>query len=325
MFFFNASSQTTLASDFDRVFELLGISNGSNKVDAVKRWLSKVENCDWLLILDNADNLEAVQIKKYFPSVPWGHIILSTRDQTAIGTVTKHGCILERLNSDEAITVLMEKAALENPSNADYEEARKIVESLGCLPLAVDQAGAFIKSRRKTLSNYRRLYEERQLEVLKVKPRLAEYDKNVFTAWEVNFAQIEQESQDSSDLLLLFCFLDGARIPERMLLSGVSPQPRWGPDGENVNITAEQDGLDSSLVALIKDELAFDDAIEKLLSFSLIHWYSNADGTRSFSLHPLVQYCASQRVSPIVQNKWRLQAICLICHAFPREKFLDAV
>ena len=46
MFFFNASSQTTLAADFDRVFDLLEIGKGSNKIDAVKRWLSKVENQD---------------------------------------------------------------------------------------------------------------------------------------------------------------------------------------------------------------------------------------------------------------------------------------
>ena len=325
MFFFNASSQTTLASDFDRVFELLEIGLGSNKVDAVKRWLSKLENRDWLLIFDNADDLEAIQLSRYFPSVPWGHILLSSRDQTAIGTVVKQGLQLERLELDEAVEVLMDKAAFVSPTIADYEEAREIVELLGCLPLAVDQAGAFIRSRHKTLSNYRHLYKQRQLELLRFKPRLAEYDKNVFTTWEINFAQVEHDSQDSSNLLLLFCFLDGAKIPERMLLSGVSPQLRWGLDGEMVNITAEEDGLDGSLVALIKDEFAFDDAIEKLLSFSLIHWYSNTDGTRSFSVHPLVQYCASQRVPLTTQNKWRLQAMYLVCHAFPREKFIDAV
>ena len=92
-----------------------------------------------------------------------------------------------------------------------------------------------------------------------------------------------------------------------------------------VSITAEEDGLDESLVALVRDEFAFDDAIEKLLSFSLIQWYNNTDGTRSFSLHPLVQYCASQRVPLMTQSKWRLQAIYLLCHAFPREKFLNAM
>ena len=183
------------------------------------------------MIFDNAGDLEAIKLTKYFPLVPRGHVLLSSRDQTAIGTVAKHGYKLERLEPNEAIEVLMEKATLTNPTRSDYDDARDIVELLGCLPLAVDQAGAFIKARRKTLSDYRRLYNERQLEVLKFKPRLAEYDKNVLTTWEINFAQVERDSQESSNLLLLFCFLDGAKITERMLLSGVSPQPRWGPDG----------------------------------------------------------------------------------------------
>lgn len=325
MFFLNASSQTTLASEFDRIYGLLEIGIGSNKVNAVRNWLSKAENQAWLLIFDNADDLETVQITKYFPSVPWGHIILTSRDQTAIGTVVRQGHKLERLNPGEAIEVLLEKAGLKNPTNLDYEEANHVVQLLGCFPLAVDQAGAFIKSRHKTLASYSNLYKERRLELLKFRPRLAEYDKTIFTTWEINFAQVERDSQASSDLLLLFCFLDGAKIPERMLLNGVSPQKRWGPDGEKIDVTAEEEGLDKDLVTLITDELAFDDAIEKLLSYSLIHWFDNADGTRSFSLHPLVQYCASQRVASMKRNKWRSQAIRLVCHAFPREKFLDAM
>ena len=323
VFFFNAGSDTTLAADFARVFDLLEISGVSNKTDAVKRWLSGEENPDWLLIFDNADNLDSVQVRKYFPMTLWGHIVLTSRDQAAIGSVAKQGYLLEPLEADEAIEVLLEKAGIKEPLEAELQEAKEIVELLGCLPLAVDQGGAFIKSRRKTLTDYRRLYGERQLEVLKFKPRLGEYDRTVFTTWEMNFEQVVRDSKEASDLLLLFCFLDGSGIPERMLSRGSSPQPRWSSDGEKVDVTAEDDGLDSSLVALIKDEMAFDDAIEKLLSFSLIHWYTNTDGSRSFSVHPLVQYCASQRVSPTTQLKWRLQAIYLVCHAFPRNKYLE--
>ncbi|MCJ1314213.1 hypothetical protein MMC25_007893, partial [Agyrium rufum] len=243
----------------------------------------------------------------------------------AIGTVVKQGHNLERLELDEAIEVLLEKAGLKDSPKSDYEEARQIVQLLGCLPLAIDQAGAFIKSRRKTLIGYSKLYKERQLELLKFKPRLVEYDKNILTTWEINFAQVERDSQASSDILLLCCFLDGAKIVERMLVEGVSPQVRWGPDGEKVNLAAEEDGVDKDLVALITDEIAFDEAIEKLLSFSLIQCFDTSDGTRTFSVHPLVQYCASQRVPLKRQNKWRSQAIRLVCHAFPREKFLHAV
>lgn len=323
VFFFNADSLTTLTTDFDRVSDLLELGGGFSKADAVKQWLSRAENQDWLLILDNADDLDSVRVAKYFPIVSWGHIIVTTRDQAAIGNVTKQGLLLEQLGVKEAVELLMEKAGIEDPQEEDYQEAEAIVRNLGCLPLAVDQGGAFIKSRRKSLKDYRRLFGERQIELLKFKPRLAEYDKTVFTTWQINFEQVERDSKEASNLLLLMCFLDAANIPERMLLRGCSPQPRWGSNGEMIEVSAEDEGVDRSLIALVKDELAFDDAVEKLLSYSLVNIHVSIDGLRSFSLHPLVQHCASQRSTPDVQKKWRLQAICIVCHAFPRNEYLE--
>lgn len=325
VFFFNADSFTTLIADFNRMFDLLELGSGSNNADAVKRWLSRKENQDWLLIFDNADDLDSVRISKYFPTASWGHILMTTRDQAAIGGVAKQGLVLERLGAKEAVEVLIAKAGIVDPIEANFQEAAAIVKLLGCLPLAIDQAGAYINSRRKTLTEYRRLFTERQFELLKFKPRLAEYDKAVFTTWEINFKQLEQDSGGASDLLLLLSYMDGADIPEQMLLRGCSPQSRWGSHGEVVSVSAEDEGVDRSLVALIKDEFAFDDAVEKLLSYSLVHHHVSHSGSRSFSLHPLVQHCASQRSTHEVQNKWRLQAILLVCHAFPRSKYLETL
>lgn len=321
--FLNASSQTTLIADYIRICELLELGSASNKVDAIKRWLSKKENSEWLLIFDNADDLESVWLPKYFPATSWGHIIVTSRDQAAIGTVAREGFLLERLEASEAMTVLIRKAGIQNPSAEDYEQAQGIVELLGCLPLAVDQGGAFVSSRRKTLTDYRRLYEERQHDVLKFKPRLGEYDKTVLTAWEINFQQVERDSKDASDLLLLFCFLEASGISETMLLRGCSPQKRWDRQGEMAEVAPTDTGLDSGLVALIGDEMDFDAAIDKLLSFSLIRQDKDVNESRSFSVHPLVQHCASQRVPQAVQEMWRLQALLLVCHAFPRNQHLE--
>jgi len=101
------------------------------------------------------------------------------------------------------------------------------------------------------------------------------------------------------------------------------PQKRWDRHGELIETPVEESGLDRDLVALIKNEVEFDTAIEKLLSFSLIYRNKDVDGLRSFSLHPLVQYCASQRATPAAQTKWRLQAILLVCQVFPRYSYLE--
>lgn len=56
-------------------------SHKTNKsmVEAVKRWLCGAENSDWLLIFDNADDLETVNISELFPDANHGRIVITSR------------------------------------------------------------------------------------------------------------------------------------------------------------------------------------------------------------------------------------------------------
>ncbi|KAJ5714322.1 uncharacterized protein N7483_011503 [Penicillium malachiteum] len=94
------------------------------------------------MIFDGADDLESVRLSRYFPSCPWDHIIVTSQDQAAVGLVAPAGQAIEPLEEKAAIGLLLEKAALSEPSLDDIKQATTIVHSLGCLPLAVDQADA---------------------------------------------------------------------------------------------------------------------------------------------------------------------------------------
>lgn len=324
VFFFTARSDATLAADLARICETLQISDTSSKSQAFKQWLSQENNGNWLLIFDNADDLDAVPISDYIPKTSWGHIIITSRDQTTIGTVGETGCMLGCLSVEEAVSVLLQKAGgVLDPSPVDYSAAQDVVKLLGCLPLAIDQGGAYMRNRHKTLSTFLHLCKERQTEVLKYRPRLAEYDKTIFTTWKMNFEQVERDSEDASYLLLLFCYLDAARIPEAMLDRACSPQRRWNRIGEIFEEPPETVGINEDLIQLVRDEVRFDDAVEKLLSFSLISTEMDVNGLRIFSVHPLVQYCASEHISSKSQVDWREQAIAIVCHAFPRSEYLE--
>lgn len=230
---------------------------------------------------------------------------------------------MEPLEVPEAMKLLLNKAKVQVTTQAMEDDARAIVEALGCLPLALDQAASYILTRKKTLADYRRLYNTRQQDLLSFCPRLSVYDKSVLTAWELNFAQVEKESPEAAHLLMLFCFLDASAISDNMLLRGCSAQNRWGEDGEIEEVAPEAEGVDPYIVSLIQDEVRYDCAIEKLLSFSLIQKNNDYNEVRSVSLHPLVQYSASMRLNQPDQNKWRAQAILLVCHAFPRNQYIE--
>jgi len=62
--FINASSQTSLTADFDRIFDLMKLDNSSNKTESVKRWLADDKNKDWLLVFNSADDLTSICVSK---------------------------------------------------------------------------------------------------------------------------------------------------------------------------------------------------------------------------------------------------------------------
>jgi len=49
-------------------------------VDASLRWLASQTHQNWLLVFDNADNVD-LKLKQYFPSCSSGNILITTRNR----------------------------------------------------------------------------------------------------------------------------------------------------------------------------------------------------------------------------------------------------
>ena len=49
-------------------------------MDANLRWLASQTNKNWLLLFDNADDVD-LKLKKYFPSCSSGNILITTRNR----------------------------------------------------------------------------------------------------------------------------------------------------------------------------------------------------------------------------------------------------
>jgi len=49
-------------------------------VDASLRWLASQTDQNWLLVFDNADNVD-LKLKQYFPSCSSGNILITTRNR----------------------------------------------------------------------------------------------------------------------------------------------------------------------------------------------------------------------------------------------------
>ena len=102
-------------------------------------------------------------------------------------------------------------------ANAEQSDATAIVEKLGALPLALDQAGSYISTMQIPFSKYLVRFESAFAEVTAKKPPAVVWQyrsDTVFMTWEVSFNAMSPAAQE---LLLLLGFFDNQSIPEELL------------------------------------------------------------------------------------------------------------
>src|SRR3989440_2519440 len=229
IFWINATSRDAISADFVILATLLDLPEQQEKdqdivVRAVKRWLST--HTHWLLILDNVDDLE--MIVDFLPVTGTGDVLITTRLQ-ALGTIAQR-IEVEKMELDEGVMFLLRRTKVLAPGTTldqvpeeRHIQATEIVMALDGLPLALDQAGAYIEETRCGLSRYLDLYGTRRKELLLRRGRFPiDHPDSVAATWSLSFQRVEQESLVATDLLRLFAFLDPEAIPEEMITLGAA-------------------------------------------------------------------------------------------------------
>ena len=254
-----------------------------------------------------------------------GHIIVTTRDQTVHTSFGKNGDRLGNLDEESAVLALLDNAGVKDPTGHQIAAAKRIIQLLGCFPLAINQAGTYINARQKSLNEYESLFRERTTDVLRAHPRMANHEKTIMDTWEVSFNYVECTSSDAAMLLSLFAFLEPGEILLDMLRRGCSDKKIWDQHGQVTLVSPTAAGMDPRLVNVVNDDIRFDNALEVLLAFSLVWRIRTIEGHSAIALHPLVQIYAAGRAATNGKDLfWQEQAILLICQAFPYSEYLGA-
>ncbi len=130
-------------------------SKQDDQVAAVIRWLQS--NRGWLLILDNVDDgVKSIQaVKNLVSKLSGGHIIVTSRlfAPDWNGGVRTIG--LRPLDIEAAQDFLLTATEQgRHTTKADTEQARLLADTLGCLPLALTHAAAYIATEGRTFDAY---------------------------------------------------------------------------------------------------------------------------------------------------------------------------
>jgi hypothetical protein len=149
-------------------------------------------------------------------------------------------------------TIIDASGAIEDAIQSNRDIAMQISEELGGLPLALDQAGAYIEETTCSLSDYLSLYSTRRAEVLKERGGLVDdHPDSVAATWSLAFQRVEENNAAAADLLRFCAFLAPDAIPEEI-------------------VTAGAEHLGPLLQTTARDPLELNKAITALGAYSLI-------------------------------------------------------
>lgn len=132
-------------------------------VHAVVRWLDVYENSEWLLIIDNYDTdsrrdaTGGFDLLNYLPAADHGSVIITTR-LTRLASLG-HSVKLDRMETKLSTRIL--EARTGRPLlSTDAEHVNKLVSLLDGLPLALAQAGAYIRETSCSIEEYCKFYSD---------------------------------------------------------------------------------------------------------------------------------------------------------------------
>jgi len=302
VFWMLAASRETLAADYVTLAALLDLPEQAEQdqqrvVAAVKRWLAA--HADWLLILDNADDLS--QVQEFLPTRHKGYVLCTTRAQAAGALAAS--VEVERLEPQDGALLLLRWAKLldidtplEQARAGDRAEALRIVQEMDGLPLAIVQAGAYVEETGCSLADYLRLYTTHRKDLLSRRSRLLlDYPETVATTWSLSFQQVEQQSPAAAELLRLCAFLAPDAIPEELLARGAAE-------------------LGAVLGAAVADPFQLNAALEVLRRYSLLR---REGGAHLLSIHRLVQVVLKDSMDQRTQRAWAERTVRTLNAAFP--------
>jgi GTPase SAR1 family protein len=205
----------------------------------VQEYLSKESARRWLIVFDNADDIDmwiakptklgARRLVDYLPRSEIGCIVFTTRDRkTAIKLAQKHIVDVPEMDEDAA-TRLLQKCLIDPDLVNSKSDTATLLRELTYLPLAIIQAAAYINENRITFSDYISLLGEQEEDVIGLlredfedERRYHDVKNPVATTWLISFEQIRKRDPLAADYLSFIACIGPKDIPRALLLIGSS-------------------------------------------------------------------------------------------------------
>lgn len=267
-------------------------------LSAVKHWLNQQSN--WLLVLDNVEDFELV--RELLPTSSVNHVLITTRQQGAFAS--EHRLNLQAWSAEDGTLFLLRRARLlskaallEAATDEQRMQATAIYEKLGGLPLAMDQAGAYLEETGCTLIGYQQRLQDRQELLLSRRGTESfAHPDPVTTTILLAVERVEREFPAAAELLRLLAFLASDAIPEELFV------------GQNAETLGEV------LYSSTTNPFEMDTIYSTFNATSLVELNVQ---TRLLTIHRLVQAVILSHMDKETQQQWACRALQAVNQVFP--------
>lgn len=317
VFWVNGESDENVSKSVAENFALLNVaaSTRENVDDSLNKFLTLLsnENRPWLLVVDNADDVRSPTCPTGVEKIckgPWqrnarapknGHVLLTTRknakDTATFLRLSPTNCLeLQCFSEEEGALFLIRRTGLEGESL--YQGAIDLATELGGLPLALEQAAAYISALpiSITFKDYLDKYRHVKLRLLQQKPVTAlsveaQHRLSVHTTWEMNFSFVIEKSPAAATMMRIASFLTSESIPFDVINPGLP--------------TVNQ----AELREAARSKIDTAHILQVLTCYSL---FSVDQHNRVFGVHKLVQEVVRDSLTPSLKEETLVAAMRVI-------------
>ena len=296
---FPAEDPAVLLAEFARLAAQLGareVVDARDPVASVHAVLAAFL-AGWLVVFDNAPGQEAVQ--RFLPPTGRGRVLITTQS-----AVWPPGQAVEVPVLDIAVAAGF---LVNRTGDADERAAQELAGELGGLPLALEQAAAYIQATGTTLAGYLSVFRDRQADLL-ARGQAAGHPADVATTLGLALSRLEEQAPAAACLLRLLAFLAPEPVPLTLLLSDAQVAGELAP------------GVAATVGPLLGDPVAAGDAIAALRRYSLV----SPAGDGLVLVHRLVQAITRAQLPAEAAGQWEQAAAALIEAAIPADPELPA-
>jgi len=288
----SAEQNSQVLSSLIRLAQQLGLDvapEANSAVPAVRDALNtgRIEYERWLLVFDNAESLQGV--RQYFPTAGAGKVLVTSRNPEWAGVA--------RTLEVDVFTRDESKAFLKNrtPELTD-EDADRLADALGDLPLAVEQAAAWHATTGMPVDQYLHLLNQKRIELLDDLSTSDSQTTSVAAAWNVSLDRLDQTNRAALQLLQVCSFFSPEPI-SREFFAAPSASPITEP-------------LDDAL----RDPIKLGRSIRDIQRYALAKLNHQ---TNTLQIHRLVQAVLEGRMDQAQADLMRSGAHALLAGANP--------